>query len=171
MRVTATGFVVLAVAALAGCQAGPKPLTDADRAMGQQMDSMFSAAVGAGDAEAMTAQYAPGAMLLPPGMPMMKGTDQIRQMWKGMTSVKVTLQLTQETADGAGDFMYTTGKYHYQELPAETGAHEDGKYLEVFRRGADGKWMIVADSWSPNTPPAPMAPPAATPKKPARHSR
>ncbi len=171
MRVTATGFVVLAFATLAGCQSGPKPLTDADRAMGQHMDSMFAAAVGAGDAEAMTAQYAPDAMVLPPSMAMAHGTDQIRQLWKGMTSVKVALQLTQETADGAGDFMYTTGKYHYQELPAETGAHEDGKYLEVFRRGADGKWMIVADSWSPNTPPAPMAPPAAPAKKAAGRSR
>jgi ketosteroid isomerase-like protein len=171
MRRASAGILLLALAALGGCKSAPAPLTDADRAMGQHMDSMFAAAVGAGDAEAMTAQYGPDAMVMPPSMPMAHGTDQIRQLWKGMTSAKVSLQLTQETADGAGDFMYTTGKYHYQELPAETGASEDGKYLEVFRRGADGKWMIVADSWSPNAPPAPMAAPAAPAKKPARPAR
>jgi len=160
---------MIAFAALAGCKSAPAPLTDADRATARRMDSAFTAAVSAGDAEGMTAGYAPDAMVLPPSMPMFRGTDQIRQLWKGMTSVKVSLRLTQETADGAGDFMYTTGKYHYQELPAETGAAEDGKYLEVFHRGADGKWMLVADTWSSNAPPAAMAP--AAPTKPAATRR
>ncbi len=165
MRRAAAGTLMIAFAALAGCKSAPAPLTAADRAMAHTMDSAFTMAVAAGDADAMTAGYAPDAMVLPPSMPMARGTDQIRQLWKGMTGVKVALQLTQETADGAGDFMYTTGKYHYQQLPAETGASEDGKYLEVFRRGTDGKWMLVADAWSPNAPPAPMAP--AAPVKPA----
>lgn len=162
---------MIAFAALGGCKSAPTPLTDADRAMARQMDSAYAAAVGAGNVEGMMAGYAPDAMVMPPSMPMARGTDQIRQLWKGMTSVKVSLQLTQETADGAGDFMYTTGKYHYQELPAETGASENGKVLEVFHRGTDGKWMLVAESWSPNAPPAPMAP--AAPAKPAapRHAK
>ena len=160
---------MIVFAALAGCKSAPAPLTDADRAKASQMDSAFTAAVGAGNVEAMMAGYATDAMVLPPSMPMFRGSDQIRQLWKGMTSAKVSLRLTQETADGSGDFMYTTGKYHYQELPAETGASEDGKYLEVFRRSADGKWMLVADTWNPNTPPAPMAPPA--PAKPASRGR
>ncbi len=139
--------------------------------MARQMDSAYAAAAGAGNVDGMMAGYAPDAMVMPPSMPMAHGTDQIRQLWKGMTSVKVSLQLTQETADGAGDFMYTTGKYHYQELAAGTGAAEDGKYLEVFHRGADGKWMLVADTWSPNAPPAPMAMAPAAPAKPAAPHR
>jgi ketosteroid isomerase-like protein len=162
---------MIAFAALAGCKSAPAPLTDADRAMARQMDSAYAAAAGAGNVDGMMAGYAPDAMVMPPSMPMAHGTDQIRQLWKGMTSVKVSLQLTQETADGAGDFMYTTGKYHYQELPAGTGASEDGKYLEVFHRGADGKWMLVADTWSPNAPPAPMAMAPAAPAKPAAAHR
>ena len=162
---------MIAFAALAGCKSAPAPLTDADRAMARQMDSAYAAAAGAGNVDGMMAGYAPDAMVMPPSMPMAHGTDQIRQLWKGMTSVKVSLQLTQETADGAGDFMYTTGKYHYQELPAGTGASEDGKYLEVFHRGADGKWMLVADTWSPNAPPAPMAMAPAAPAKPAAPHR
>jgi ketosteroid isomerase-like protein len=171
MRRASAGILLLAFAALGGCKSAPAPLTDADRAAAQRMDSAYSAAVAAGDTAGMMANYAPDAMVMPSDMPMARGTDQIRQLWKGMTSVKESLQLTQETADGAGDFMYTSGRYHYQELPAETGASEDGKYLEVFRRGADGKWLIVAESWSPNAPRAPMAAPAAPAKKPARPAR
>jgi len=161
--------LMFAFAALAGCKSAPAPLTDADRATARRMDSAYTAAIGAGDVEGMMTGYAPDAMLLPPGMPMFRGSDQLRQFFKGMTSVKVSLQLAQETADGSGDFMYTTGSYHYQQLPAGTGPAEDGKYLEVFRRGADGKWMLVADTWSPNAPPAPMAP--AAPAKPAATRR
>lgn len=160
---------MIAFAALAGCKSAPAPLTGADRAKASQMDSAFTAAVAVGNVEGMMAGYAPDAMVLPPSMPMFRGSDQIRQFMKGMTGARVSLQLTQETADGSGDFMYTTGKYHYQELPAEKGASEDGKYLEVFRRGADGKWMLVADTWSPNAPPAAIAP--AAPAKPAATRR
>jgi len=154
-----TSLLLLTLAALSGCKSAPAPLTDADRATARQMDSAFGAATSAGNVEGMMAGYAPNAMVMPPNMPTAHGSDQIRQLWQGTTSQKATLQLTQETADGAGDFMFTSGKYHFQYLPAETSPSEDGKYLLVYRRGADGKWMIVAESWSSNAPPAP-APPA-----------
>jgi len=165
MRRTAAASLSIALAALAGCKAAPAPLTDADRGAAMHSDSAYSTAIAAGDMAAMTARYAPDAMLMPPGMPTFQGAQQIHQFYQGMMGAKVSLQLTQQTADGAGDFMYTTGKYHYQQLPAETGPSEDGKYLEVWRRGPDGKWMLAAQSWSANTPPAPM--PAPAPAKPA----
>ena len=158
MRSAAAGTLWIALAALAGCKAAPAPLTDADRAKASQIDSAFAAAFAAGDVAGMTAAYAPDAMLLPPNMPMAKGTDQIHTWMQAMASQKGTIQLTQESADGAGDFMYTTGRYHIQMLPAEPGASEDGKYLQVFRRGTDGKWMLAAEGWSANAPATPMAP-------------
>lgn len=169
MRRAAAAVCLTAYAALGGCKPAPAPLTAADRAAAQSMDSAYSVAVAAGDMAGMTAGYAPDAMMQPPSMPAVHGMQAIRDFYKAMTSVKVTIQLTQETADGSGDFMYTTGKYHYQQMPAETGPYEDGKYLEIFRRGTDGKWMLVAESWSPNAPPAPM--PAAPAAKPAPASR
>jgi ketosteroid isomerase-like protein len=159
MRVTAAGFVGLAFAALGGCQSGPKPLTAADRAMASTMDSSFAAAATAGNVDGMMASYAPDAMVMPPETPMAHGTEQIRGLWSGMMgAMKVSLTLTQETADGAGDFMYTSGKYHLVPQPEGSAPAVDGKYLEVFHRGADGKWMVVADSWNPDTPPPAPAP-------------
>ena len=66
-----------------------------------------------------------------------------------------------------GDFMYTPGTYHYQGMAtaAGPGATEDGKYLEVFRRGADGKWTLVAESWNAHSAPQPPAPAPATPAR------
>ncbi|HVM42423.1 MAG TPA: DUF4440 domain-containing protein [Gemmatimonadales bacterium] len=164
MRRAAASSLLIAFAALAGCKAAPAPLTDADKTAAMRSDSAWSAAIAATDMAGMTSRYAPDAMLMAPDMQTFQGTQQIHQFYQGMTSVKVNLQLTQETADGSGDFMYTTGRYHYQQMPS--GPSEDGKYLEVWKRGADGKWMLAAQTWSRNAPPAPM--PAAPPAKPAR---
>jgi len=166
MRRIGAARLLLVFAAMAGCKSAPAPLTDADAAAARDMMAAMGTAAGASDPAAMVAPYASGAMLMPPSMPMMKGTDQIRQFYQGMMSTKVNLTLSQQTADGSGDFMYTSGTYHYAEQPPATGT-EDGKYLMVFRRGADGNWKIVAESWSPNAPPAPPAAPA----KPAAKGR
>ncbi len=169
MRRAMTGFVLTAFAALGGCKAAPAPLTDTDRATAHGIDSTFAAAVTAGNVEGMMPGYARDAMVLPPDMPMARGTEQIHALYNGMMgAMKATLTLKQQTADGAGDYMYTTGSYHIQPMPEGSGPAQDGKYLEVFRRGADGKWMVVADSWSPNAPPAAAAPAAAPAKNPAR---
>jgi ketosteroid isomerase-like protein len=168
MRRAAAGALLITLAELAGCKSAPAPLTAADRATAQTIDSAFSVAFAASDVAGMTAAYAPDAMLLPPNMPMAKGMDQIHTWMQAMASQKGTIQLLQETADGAGDFMYTTGRYHIQMLPAEAGVSEDGKYLQVFRRGTDGKWMLAAEGWSANAPAAPMAP--AKPAAP-RHAK
>ena len=168
MRRIGAGSLLIAFVALGGCKSAPAPLTDADKTAAQRMTTAIGAATSAGDVEAAMAPYAADAMLMPPGMGMMKGTDQIRQFYKGATSVKIGLQLTQETADGSGDFMYTSGKYHYQEMPPST-ATEDGKYLLVFRRGADANWKVVAESWSANAPPAPPPAPAKPAAKRRRH--
>ena len=168
MRRVVAGSLLLAFVALGGCKSAPAPLTDADMTAARQMTAAMSAATASGNLDSLVAPYAADAMIMPPGMPMVKGADQIRQFYKGMTSVKVSLGLTQETADGSGDFMYTSGKYHYQELPPST-AFEDGKYLLVFHRGADANWKVVAESWSANAPPAPPPPPAKPAAKERRH--
>ncbi len=166
MRHLGAGSLMLVFVALGGCKSAPKPLTDADMTAARRMTVAMSAATGSGDLQAMVAPYAADAVIMPPAMPIVKGSDQIQQFYKAMMSVKVNLQLTQETADGSGDFMYTSGQYHYQEQPPST-ASEDGKYLLVFRRGADANWKIVAESWSANAPPAP----APAPAKPAAKGR
>ena len=152
---------------LGACQSAPKPLTDADKAAARSMDSTYSMAVASGDVAGMVANDAPDVIMQGPGMPQVRGVGKIRSMMQGMSGMKYTLALTQETADGMGDVMYTTGRYHYVGMATDSGPAptEDGKYLEVWRRGADGKWKLAAQSWNTNTTPAP----APAPAKPAAH--
>jgi ketosteroid isomerase-like protein len=166
MRRVAGVSCLLTLAALGACQSAPKPLTDADKAMARSMDSAYTAAIAANDTAKMFAHFAPDVIIQGPEMPEIKGLDQIRAAMNGMGG-KYTLQLTQETADGMGDFMYTTGRYHYVGMATAAGPAptEDGKYLEVFRRGSDGNWKLVAQSWNANPAPQPPAPAKAPPAR------
>jgi len=161
MRRAGAGSLLLVLTVLGGCKSAPAPLTDADKTAAQTMMTAMGTAAGASDVAGMVAPYASDAMLMPPAMPAFHGADQIRQFYQGMMGAKVNLTLNQQTADGAGDFMYTSGTYHYAEQPPATGT-EDGKYLMVFKRQADATWKIVAESWSPNAPPAPAPAPVKT---------
>jgi ketosteroid isomerase-like protein len=66
--------------------------------------------------------------------------------------------LTPTVAYGAGDLAYMVGTATFK----IGGATETVKYVDVLRRGADGKWRYVADMFSGV---APMMPAAAPPKK------
>src|SRR6266704_705545 len=62
--------------------------------------------------------------------------------------------------NGRGDLAYVRGTYQVVYL---AGATDHGKFLEVRRGGKDGRWLIIADIFNSDLPPA--APVAA----PARH--
>jgi ketosteroid isomerase-like protein len=51
------------------------------------------------------------------------------------------------------------GTYKMTLTPKKAGAKplptDEGKYIEVLKRQADGSWKIAYDIWNPNAPPAP----------------
>lgn len=168
MRTLTKAALGAAAIALAACKGAPAPLSDADRAAILAGDSAFAAAVNAGSVDGMTAGYTADAVVLPADMPEARGTDAIRQLWTGMTGAgRYTFQSTSTGIDGAGDIAWQTGTYHMEVTPADTTQPkppaEDGKWVGVLRRQADGSWKTVATQWNRNSP-AP-APPAAAPAR------
>jgi ketosteroid isomerase-like protein len=59
--------------------------------------------------------------------------------------------------EGRGDLAYAVGSYRQTLTPKKAGAKslptEEGKYIEVLKKQADGSWKIVYDMWSPNAAP------------------
>lgn len=156
------GAALLSVAA---CRTAPLPLSESDRAAARSTDSAFAAAATAGQLDGIMAAYAPGAIVMPPGMGMAAGHAAVRELFGPMLAAgRMRLELTTGTIDGAGDVMYATGSYVLQALPSDTTQPmppaEHGKYLEVFRKQADGSWKMVRDAWSPDASPPAPAPPA-----------
>ncbi len=90
--------------------------------------------------------YADDAVLYAPGEPPVRGWDEIEQWYEGWINHVHEFDLVGERLESSGDLAYDTGTYHAK----KSGAHDEGKFLAVFRRFADGGWRAVAYMYSSN---------------------
>jgi uncharacterized protein (TIGR02246 family) len=164
--------ILTALALSAACQSAPKTetaamggesevappgLSAADETAVRAVDAEWSRAVSAGDGAALTALYASDATLLPPNEPVVKG-EAVKKYNADMTaSFSGPIEVTTTAVDGRGDLAYAVGMYRATLTPKKAGAKplptEEGKYLEVFKKQADGSWKIVYEIWNQNAPP------------------
>lgn len=161
----AAALAAAGLIALAGCSAKP---TDSAAFEKQAKEDVrkFIPALNSGDVDALLAQYAPDAELMAPGNPRAVGHDAIRGLMTKLTgeiqSAGVTLALNDDDkAAASGDLGYHSGSYVVKD--AAGAVVDSGNYLAVMQRQADGKWLLIRDTWnSDRAPPAPAeAPPAS----------
>lgn len=160
----AASFAATGLLALAGC--GAKP-TDSAAFEKQAREDVrkFMPAFNTGDVETILSQYAADAEVLPPGSPRAVGHEAIRAMVEkesaGMKAAGVSLELKDDDkAAASGELGYHSGSFVVKDA---TGTVIDsGKYLAVMQRQADGKWLMIRDTWNTDSsPPAPAEAPAA----------
>jgi ketosteroid isomerase-like protein len=114
--------------------------TDATSAI-EALSEAFVRHLNAGDAgELVRGFYAEDAALLPPNQPLVRGHEQIGDTIRrlldadfGILSIKTVM------LDASGDLAYRIGRYRLGKP-----APDCGKFVEVFRRQADGSWRCVA---------------------------
>ncbi len=137
----------------------------------------FEQAMLAGDTIAMVASYADDAVVQPPYMPASSGKAAIQSLFAEMVAEGVPssfdIMYENVTVAESGELAYETGHYTVSGTSPEGEIWEDqGKYLSVWEKDADGQWKTVALSWSPNAAPTgmeeaegaePMTEPGATP--------
>jgi uncharacterized protein (TIGR02246 family) len=147
----------------AACQSAPKAetttmgsqpatvssgLSSEDEAAIRAVDAQWARAATAGDANALASLYASDATVLPPMEPLRQG-DAAKKYWIDLTnSFSGPTEMTTTAVEGRGDLAYAVGVYRASLTPKKVGAKplptEEGKYLEVLKKQADGSWKIVA---------------------------
>ena len=132
----------------------------ADESTLRTLDDEWSKAAGAKDVEKTVSYYSDDAIVLVPNIPVLKGKEQIRGMWKGMFEVpgfSGGWKATKIDVARSGDLAYVTGSYEINESDANGKPMTDkGKYLEVWKKQADGTWKCVVDMFNTDLPaPAP----------------
>ncbi len=137
--------------------AAPAGLSAEDEASIRAVDAQWARAASAADGNALTALYTSDATLLPPGEPVAKG-EAIKKYNVEMTNAFTgPTELTTTSVEGRGDLAYAVGTYRATLTPKKAGAKplptEEGKYLEVLKKQADGSWKIVYDMWNANALP------------------
>lgn len=110
----------------------------------------FEDAARKGDAEAMASLYTADGVALPPDAPMVKGRDNIKQLWASVISGMGLRSVTLETLDleVAGDMAAEVGEATLRLEPRGGQAtNAVVKYVVVWKR-VDGQWRLHRDIWN-----------------------
>jgi ketosteroid isomerase-like protein len=118
----------------------------------------FLPAFNTGDVDTIMAQYAPDAEVMAPGHPRAIGHDAIRAL---VTELSGQLQAggitiaanDDDKAAASGDYGWHSGSYVVKDSGG--AVIDSGNYLAVMQHQADGKWLMIRDTWnSDRSPPA-----------------
>jgi ketosteroid isomerase-like protein len=122
----------------------------------RDLDAQWSAAAGGKDLEKTISFYSADAIVLPANAPAATTKEAIRNTWKDLLAspgLAISWKTTKVEVARSGDIGYTTGTYELT-MNDETGkpVPDHGKYVEVWKKHADGKWKVVADIWNSDLP-------------------
>ena len=151
----------------AACETQPAADTRAaDEATLRNLDAEWSKAAGAKDADKTASYYSDDALIMPPNSPVLQGKAAARTMWQGMFSMPGFgggWKSTKVEVARSGDLAYVTGAYEMNETdPNGKPKTDKGKYLEVWKKQADGNWKCVVDMFNTDLPATPAPTPAET---------
>jgi ketosteroid isomerase-like protein len=138
----------------------------ADEAAIKALDAEWSKAAGSRNVDKTISYYSEDAMVMPSNSPALTG-KAIRAMWQGMlASPNFSGGWTATKVDVSGNLAYVVGTYEIGETDSAGKPMTDkGKYLEVWKKQADGSWKCVADMFNTNLPAAPPASKEASSEK------
>lgn len=136
---------------------GTKPSSDTrtDEATLRKLDDEWSKAAGARDVEKTISYYSDDAIVMPPNIPTLTGKEAIRGLWKSMLGPDFSggWKVTKVEVARSGDLAYVSGSYEFNEKDDSGKPITDkGKYLEVWKKQADGNWKCVADMFNSDMP-------------------
>ncbi len=148
----------------AACQAPQTNVADVERYLDEARPK-YRTAFNTKDVPSLVAFYASEAIFLPTHGGPVSGRTNIEGMFKEMVNAGSNLSIASTRVDASGDLAYEVGNYTMTfQMPGMPAVADTGKYVVVFKRQPDGKWLMVAHTSNTNLPP-PMPPPAETIKK------
>jgi uncharacterized protein (TIGR02246 family) len=162
-RIGAIAVVLVVV----GCAQQPAVAPDnraADEATIRANIKEWSAAARAKDATKFVSYYADDGVVMLAGAPDISGIAAIREGIGGMmqdANFALSFEADNVVVARSGDLAYETGTYSMtMSRPDGKPAPEQGRYVVVWRKQADGTWKVVVDAPS-SDPPAGAAAPVA----------
>jgi ketosteroid isomerase-like protein len=143
------------------CLASAADTTSAIEKALRDLDEEWSKAAGAKDVDKTVSFYSDDAIVMPPNGPSATTKEAIRALWKDLlTDAKISWKTKKAEAAQSGDLAFSSGTYEVTlNDPTGTPVNDRGKYLEVWKKQADGTWKVIVDIWNSDLPAsAPAAP-------------
>ncbi len=123
-----------------------------------EYNAMLAENMLAGNMSATMSYYTDDAVSMPSNGPMLKGKEAIKSYSDEMakSGVKFTaVQFTATEIEGSAMVAYEIGTYDMSMEIGPAKVREEGKYLSIWKKQADGSWKVYAEIWNSNTPMAP----------------
>lgn len=136
---------VLALTATTAASAGARE--DIEAALAK-----FAEAFNGGDGAGVAALYTEDAALLPPGEARVDGRAAVQAYWQGAIDAGISdLTLEAVEVEESGDLAMEVGAFSLA-VPGEGDQTTTvfGKYIVVWKKGADGVWRLYRDIWNAN---------------------
>ena len=146
-----TVAVVLCAAASLGQQSFAADRQSAEAQL-RALDEQWSATAARNDLDGTVAFYADDAALLPPNAPIATDKKSIRASWAELLgpNTAVSWKWSKIEVAPSGEMAYIYGSYKLS-IAASGGSgpvNDTGKFLEVWKKQADGKWKCAADMYN-----------------------
>jgi len=105
--------------------------------------------------------YSEDAQIMMPGIPTIEGREAIKTVLAAMGTIQ-DWKVNIVSIEGRADLAYEQGTYSQTFTPpgALAPMTDNGKYILVWRKQADGTWKGVRDIWNSDAPPAGLSLPA-----------
>ena len=165
MNVMRRFVAMVAVLVAVGCTQRPAEPPDtraADEAAIRASIREWSAAAQAKDAAKFVSFYADDAVVMMAGAPDISGIAAIREGIGGMMqdpAFALSFAADNVVVARSGDLAYETGAYSMSMTgPDNKPATEQGHYVVVWRKQADGAWKVAVDAPLSDPPAEPLAP-------------
>jgi ketosteroid isomerase-like protein len=151
------GIFLIALAGSACATASQEPATLSEQdveAIRTLIEQDFTAKLAAHEMESVGAMLTESAVIMPFGEPQQEGRATIVDILDRNWGVLPIAEFTQQALkiDGRGDLAYARGTYSIkvqgQGLPQ---IQDQGKFLTIFEKQADGSWFMSTMSYSRNT--------------------
>jgi uncharacterized protein (TIGR02246 family) len=147
------GVLVCVVCVLAGCsRVDTRPM---DVRAIEKLEADWVATIQSRDLDKWVMFYAEDGSVLIPNAPPVTGRDNIRAMLAPVLhDPNYAYTFRAEKIEASGDLAYSRGVYEATRTDRKTQqpVTDQGKYITVYKRQADGSWKAVQDMGSSDLP-------------------
>lgn len=133
---------------IASCNQAPPP---GNPKIIEDLSTAWQEALNTRDLDTLTMIYTSDARIMPPNGKMMRGAEGVRATFGGMMEAGLTGETLIEEITMQDNIAYKIGTYKVMQGDSVV---DNGKFIETWLKGEDGKWRISNDIWNSDNPPA-----------------